>query len=212
MIVCSQELKDSSKFEFRSTDTDTDNETASTSVHRNIQINYRYYPEVFAPETAVIIINVPFSSNSSSSLVEYLDYSQNSTSVDYADYELIADNNDTEYTAVTEVSFSESRLIDDRQETDVAFDLETNDSLEVTNQSSNTDSLFDSESVGGSNHTNESLKMHSESKSFLQLFFITFCGLMVIYVIGLSICSGIAKIYPRQSGRIEEHIEMVDLF
>jgi hypothetical protein len=34
LIVCSQELKDSSKFESRSTD--TDNETASTSVHRNI--------------------------------------------------------------------------------------------------------------------------------------------------------------------------------
>jgi hypothetical protein len=187
----------------------TENETVSTDLTRNIKINYRYYPENIFPQTATIIINVTFNHDIFSP--EYEDYlSQSNFSTQYADYQLISD--DGQYDTNIEETFSEIRLIDnddDRLTTDAEFDLETNNSFEVTNQSSKTDMPL---SASGGNHTLDSLKSQTESISFLQLFFITFSILMLMYIIGLFVCGYIAKKYCRHTKRMAEHIEMVDLF
>jgi hypothetical protein len=153
---------------------------------------------------------------------------QENTTLEYAEYQFIYD--DEEVNSITNIVNTvdienntanilfESRLIDDRQETDGNFSLELNNSLEMTNISypmTNTsfyaDELFNS-SFGSS--IKDSIKSPPrESTSFLQIVFVTFIMFMIIYALGLAICGYVAKQYRRyQSGRIEEHIEMVDLY
>ena len=228
LLFFREEFKITDGTDLYSTETKLENQTATTFDHRNFKINYRYYPEILEPQTAVIIIRTSLSTflNVSESTDNHK--MQENTTLEYAEYQFIYD--DEEVNSITNTVNTvdienntanilfESRLIDDRQETDGNFSLELNNSLEMTNISypmTNTsfyaDELFNS-SFGSS--IKDSIKSPPrESTSFLQIVFVTFIMFMIIYALGLAICGYVAKQYRRyQSGRIEEHIEMVDLY
>lgn len=228
LLFFREEFKVTDGTNLYSTETKLENQTATTFDHRNFKINYRYYPEILEPQTAVIIIRTSLSTflNVSESTDNHK--MQENTTLEYAEYQFIYD--DEEVNSITNTVNTvdienntanilfESRLIDDRQETDGNFSLELNNSLEMTNISypmTNTsfyaDELFNS-SFGSS--IKDSIKSPPrESTSFLQVVFVTFIMFMIIYALGLAICGYVAKQYRRyQSGRIEEHIEMVDLY
>jgi hypothetical protein len=229
LLFFREEFKVTDGTDLYSTETKLENQTATTFDHRNFKINYRYYPEILEPQTAVIIIRTPLSTflNVSESTANYK-VQGNMSTLEYAEYQFIYD--DEEVNSITNTVNTvdienntanilfESRLIDDRQETDGNFSLELNNSLEMTNISypmTNTsfyaDELFNS-SFGSS--IKDSIKSPPrESTSFLQIVFVTFIMFMIIYALGLAICGYVAKQYRLyQSGRIEEHIEMVDLY
>jgi hypothetical protein len=146
-----------------------------------------------------------------SNLTEYADYHMISNSSEYADYQLISetiDGNNSYMLSIKRI-LSDIGLIDDRQESDDPFDLQTNDTFAVTNQS-----LFTDDSFFASNQTKEAFKSQSVSSSFLQIFFILFSSAILMYVVSFIICFIIVKKFAcrQPRGRVEEHIEMVDLF
>jgi hypothetical protein len=71
------------------------------------------------------------------------DLQKNTSPLEYAEYQLIHDDEDVNLITIDTVDIEndtanilfESRLIDDRQETDGNFTLEINNSLEMTNDS-----------------------------------------------------------------------------